>query len=93
MMIRKRTITTTAALLVTTAATITTLYAADTNDEAMRRSFVEPENRAEKYRQPDAYFPHRVAMPGDSVQALPMSSLADDFDVTYEWQGKSYSLE
>lgn len=80
-------------LLASFAAGTPAVYAADTEDEARRRSFVAPENRAEKFRQPDAYFPHRVAMPGESVQALPESPLAANFDVTYEWEGRSYSID
>lgn len=69
------------------------LYSADTEEEALRRAFVSPENRAEKFQRPDAYFPHRVAKPGDKVLKLPKSKLADDFEVYYAWEGEWYSLD
>lgn len=80
-------------LLMTTGIIPLVIRAADTEEEAMRRDFVMPENRAEKFRQPDAYFPHRVAMPGDSVMQLPRSASADKFNVTYEWEGETYTID
>jgi len=80
-------------LLMTTVIAPSMLFAADTEEEALRRAFVSPENRAEKFRQPDAYFPHRVAMPGDNVLQLPKSKLADDFEVHYAWEGQWYSID
>jgi hypothetical protein len=69
------------------------LFADDTEEEALRRDFVSPENRAEKFRQSEAYFPHRVAMPGDKVLQLPKSRLADDFEVHYAWEGQWHSID
>jgi hypothetical protein len=77
----------------TTVVVSPTLFAADTDAEAVRRDFVEPENRAEKFRQPDAYFPYRVAMPGNNVLQLPRSELADEFEVTYELEGNTYTID
>ena len=88
-----RRITTLATLfLMTTVIAPSMLWAADTEEEALRRAFVSPENRAEKFRQSETYFPHRVAMPGDNVLQLPQSKFARRFDVFYEWDGKVYSL-
>ena len=66
--------------------------AAGSPAEALRRDFVMPDNRAAKFRQPDSYFPHRVAMPGDTVMQLPDAETNGPFDVTYEWEGKTYSI-
>ena len=93
MMNRRRTTALTALLLVTTFIIPSMLFAADTEEEALRRTFVSPENRAEKFRQPEAYFPHRVAMPGDNVLQLPKSRLADDFEVHYAWEGQWRSID
>jgi hypothetical protein len=71
----------------------TTLLAAEPDDEAVRRAFLAPENRATKFSQPDAYFPHRVALPGTNVLQLPAADNRDSFDVRYEWQGKTFSID
>ena len=81
-----------ALLLVTIVVVPSMLVAADTEEEALRRDFVSPENRAEKFRQSETYFPHRVAMPGNKVLQLPQSKFARRFDVFYEWEGNVYSL-
>lgn len=82
----------TALLLMTIVVVPSMLVAADTEEEALRRDFVSPENRAEKFRQSETYFPHRVAMPGDNVLQLPQSKFARRFDVFYDWEGKVFSL-
>jgi CubicO group peptidase (beta-lactamase class C family) len=79
--------------LMTTVIAPSMLFADDTDEEALRRDFVSPENRAEKFRQSEAYFPHRVAMPGDKVLQLPKSKLADDFEVHYAWEGQWHSID
>ena len=80
-------------LLMIVATSPTLSIAADSPAEALRRDFVMPDNRAAKFRQPDAYFPHRVAMPGDIVMQLPAAAINGSFDVTYEWEGNTYSIE
>lgn len=80
-------------LLMIVATSPTLSIAADSPAEALRRDFVMPDNRASKFRQPDAYFPHRVAMPGDNVMQLPDAAINGSIDVTYEWEGSTYSIE
>ena len=70
-----------------------TLYAADSDAVALRRDFTMPENRASKFQQPDSFFPHRIAEPGQSILQLPHVEMAEAFEVTYAWQGNSYSVE
>ena len=82
----------TALFLIICSAT-STLYAADSDEVALRRDFIMPENRATKFRQPDSYFPHRVAMPGNNVLHLSDSAEKGSFDVSYEWEGEYYSIE
>lgn len=89
----KKQMTLIASLLLAVGVTAPALHAADPDDVAVRRDFVEPGNRATKFRQPDAYFPHRVAMPGDDVLPLPDADIRGSFDVSYEWQGKTYSID
>ena len=69
-------------LLIIVATSPALSIAADSPAEALRRDFVMPDNRAAKFQQPDAYFPHRVAMPGDSVMQLPDAAINGSFDVT-----------
>ena len=81
------------ALLVTLGIATSTLYAADSDEVALRRDFTMPENRATKFQQADSIFPHRIAMPGDSVVPLPDAEIRESFDVTYEWEGNEYSID
>jgi len=90
---KKNVTTLTVLLLFATVVVSPGLFAADTDAEKARRDFVKPDNRAEKFRQPDAYFPHRVAIPGSNVLQLPRSELADEFEVTYELEGNTYTID
>ena len=92
-MTRKNATLLTIALLMASGFVPPILFAADSEAEVTRRDFVKPQDRAEKFRQPDAYFPHRMAMPGNNVLQLPRSAVADDFEVTYELDGNSYTID
>ena len=69
------------------------LYAADSDAEALRRDFVMPENRAAKFQRPDSFFPHRIAKPGNNVLQLQRAELDEEFELTYEWEGNTYSID
>jgi len=82
-----------ATLLLAVIVTTPALHAADPDDAAIRRDFVTPGNRATKFQQPDTYFPHRMAMPGDDVLPLPDADVKGSFGVSYVWQGETYSID
>jgi len=62
-------------------------------DEAGRRAFFEPDNRAVKFQTAEQVFPVRRVSAGKDVWKLPKSSRADGFEVTYEFDGASHDID
>ncbi len=65
----------------------------NTSNEEGRRSYFEPEDRATKFQTTDQIFPSRIARAGTDVWQLGKAKLPDDFEITYEWEGKEYSVD
>lgn len=60
-------------------------------DEAGRRAFMDPDDRAHKFQTPDQIFPVRRATAGKRALALPKAKLPRNFSIDYEFDGETYS--
>lgn len=61
-------------------------------NEETRRAFFDPENRAHKFQTPDEIFPGRRLRASPTPLPLPSAELPDDFEIRYEWDGKTYGI-
>lgn len=62
-------------------------------DEAGRRAFMDPDDRAHKFQTPDQIFPVRRATAGKRALALPKAKLPRNFSIDYEFDGETYSTD
>ena len=63
------------------------------SSEEGRRSYFEAQDRATKFQTTDQIFPSRFARAGTGVWQLGKTQLPDDFEITYELEGKEYSVD
>lgn len=87
----KMNITQTATLVLALTLSVTTDALGE--DADTRRAFLEPEDRAAKFQQPDRIFPHRIATASPDPLPLPPAELPADFDIRYEWQGETFGID
>lgn len=66
--------------------------AADDN-EAARRDFVDPENRAHKYQVADEIYPSRRLRASTTPLQLSLADLPEGFEIHYEWEGATYGVD
>ena len=58
-----------------------------------RTAFFDAEDRHIKFRAVEEYYPVRLASPGSNVLPLEPAVLPDEFNINYEWNGATYSLD
>ena len=58
-----------------------------------RDQFFEAEDRLVKFKSTEDFFPVRLARPGSNILALELADLPDDFAITYEWEGETYTVD
>jgi CubicO group peptidase (beta-lactamase class C family) len=75
-------------LLLGLATATTSVWSAE--DIAGRRVFFEPDGRAHKFQTAASFFPSRVVHASSETWELPRGKA---IEVSYSWQGKTYSLE
>ena len=70
------------------------IFASDLShgDEVARRSFVEANDRASKFQQPDSIFPSRPLKAAAS-SPLPRADVPENFDIRYQWEGREYGID
>ncbi len=80
------------AALVITAFVAVWIGASASANEAARRSFFQPEQRADRFQRAEQIFPTRMVHAGQQVWRLPAAERGLPPHFTYRWQGKTYSL-
>jgi hypothetical protein len=79
--------------IVVTAVAFIVAPALASDGEQGRRQFVAPEQRAEKFQQPETWFPARRMTASPQPLPLPDFDRPADFEIRYEWQGESYGID